>query len=125
MLGVDTEGGRYLEAKDLARIWQLWLRSRRWNGKRVVAEDWVQASVAPASAVGPNVGAPKYGYKWWLYQHPTDSTFTVWGGSGFGGQFPMALAKEDLVVVITPWNVNRPGMPRGQVLSRIVRSLRN
>ena len=122
---IDTEGGLYLEAKDLARIWQLWLRNGTWHGKRVVTEDWVKASVAPAMAVGPNANAPRYGYKWWLYQHPTDSTFTVWGGSGFGGQFPMALAKEDLVVVINQWNLTRPGMPRAQVLGRIVRSLKN
>jgi CubicO group peptidase (beta-lactamase class C family) len=122
---IDTEGGLYLEAKDLARIWQLWLRNGMWNGKRVVSEDWVRASVAPAMAVASNPNAPRYGYKWWLYQHPTDSTFTVWSGSGFGGQFPMALAKEDLVVVINQWNLNRPGMPRGQVLGRIVRSLTN
>jgi CubicO group peptidase (beta-lactamase class C family) len=122
---IDTEGGLYLEAKDLARIWQLWLRNGMWNGKRVVTEDWVKASVAPAMAVAPNANAPRYGYKWWLYQHPTDSTFTVWSGSGFGGQFPMALAKEDLVVVINQWNLTRPGMPRAQVLGRIVRSLKN
>jgi CubicO group peptidase (beta-lactamase class C family) len=122
---IDTEGGLYLEAKDLARIWQLWLRNGMWNGKRVVAEDWVKASVAPAMSVAANPAAPRYGYKWWLYQHPTDSTFTVWSGSGFGGQFPMALAREDLVIVLNQWNLNRPGMPRAQVLRRIVSTLRN
>ena len=37
----DTEGGLYLEAKDLARIWYLWLRGGEWNGTRVVSPDWV------------------------------------------------------------------------------------
>lgn len=117
---IDTEGGLYLEARDLARIWQLWLRNGVWNGKRVVTEDWVKASVAPAMAVAPAPNAPRYGYKWWLYQHPVDSTFTVWGGSGFGGQLPLALPKEDLVVVVNQWNLDRPGMPRTRILSRIV-----
>ena len=123
---VDTEGGLYLEAKDLARIWQLWLRDGMWNGRRVVSSDWVKASVAPAMSVAPNPAAPKYGYKWWLYQHPKDSTFTVWSGSGFGGQFPMALPKEDLVVVVNQWNLpGRQGMPRARVLARIVAGLTN
>lgn len=122
---VDTEGGLYLEATDLARIWQLWLRNGMWNGRRVVSEEWVKASVAPAMTVAATPGAPKYGYKWWLYQHPRDSTFTVWGGSGFGGQFPMALPKEDLVVVVNQWNLDRPGMPRARVLARIVAGLRD
>ena len=123
---VDTEGGLYLEALDLARIWQLFLRGGVWNGTRVLSEDWVRASVAPAVAVAPAAGAPKYGYKWWLYPHPTDSTSMVWSGSGFGGQFPMALPREDLVVVLNAWNINpgRPGLPRARTLARIVAGTR-
>ncbi len=121
---VDTEGGLYLEARDLARIWQLWLRNGMWNGKRVVSEEWVKASIAPAIAVSQQPGASKYGYKWWLYPHPTDTSAFVWGGSGFGGQFPMALPREDLVVVVNQWNLNRSGMPRARVLARIVAGLK-
>jgi CubicO group peptidase (beta-lactamase class C family) len=117
---VDTEGGLYLEATDLARIWYLFLRGGNWNGKRVVSEEWVKSSVAPAIAVSAQPGAPKYGYKWWLYPHPTDSTQLVWGGSGFGGQIPQALQREDLIIISYAWNISRPGMPRARILARIL-----
>jgi CubicO group peptidase (beta-lactamase class C family) len=117
---VDTEGGLYLEATDLARIWYLFLRNGQWNGKRVVSEDWVRASIAPAMAVSPAAGAPKYGFKWWLYRHPADTSAFVLGGSGFGGQFPLALQREDLVVVFNAWNIGRPGLPGVRTLGRIV-----
>lgn len=71
---VDTEGGLYLAAEDLARIWYLFLRDG------------------------------------------------LWSGSGFGGQFPMALPREDLIVVFNAWNIipGRPNLPRARTLARIV-----
>lgn len=122
---IDTEGGLYLEATDLARIWYLFLRGGVWNGKRVLSDEWVKASITPATAVNPAAGAPKYGFKWWLYPHPTDSSAFVLSGNGFGGQFPMALQREDLVVVFNAWNIaqGRPGLPPGRTLARIVAGL--
>jgi CubicO group peptidase (beta-lactamase class C family) len=122
----DTEGGLYLAAEDLARIWYLFLRDGMWNGKRVLSSDWVKASTTPAMAVSPAAGAPKYGYKWWLYPNPNDSAAFVLGGSGFGGQFPMALQREDLVIVFNAWNIvpGRPTLPRGRTLARIVAGLK-
>jgi len=119
---VDTEGGLYLEARDLAKIWYLFMRNGNWDGKQVVSPEWVRASVAPAIAVSALPGAAKYGFKWWLYAHPRDSTRFVWGGSGFGGQLPMALPDEDLIVVFNGWNIlpGQPSLPRARVLARIV-----
>jgi CubicO group peptidase (beta-lactamase class C family) len=86
---IDTEGGLYLEARDLAKIWYVFLENGRWDGRQVVSPDWVKRSVAPAIAVAVVPNAPKYGLKWWLYPDPRDSTRLIWGGSGFGGQVPM------------------------------------
>jgi CubicO group peptidase (beta-lactamase class C family) len=121
---IDTEGGLYLEAKDLARIWYLWLQHGKVNGKTVVSPEWVKQSVTPALRVAPAAGAPSYGLKWWLYQNPTDTTKFVWSGSGFGGQVPMAVPEKDLVIVFNGWNIlpGRPGLPRGRVLDRILRA---
>jgi CubicO group peptidase (beta-lactamase class C family) len=123
---VDTEGGLYLEAKDLARIWYLWLRNGNWNGTALVSPDWVRESVEPAKRVAPAAGAPSYGFKWWLYQNPVDTTRFVWGGSGFGGQLPMAVPELDLVIVFNGWNIlpGRAGLPRNRVLERILRATR-
>ena len=119
---VDTEGGMYLEARDLAKIWFLFMKNGMWEGKRVLSPEWVISSVTPSVPVGPAPNAPKYSLKWWLYPHPRDPARYVWGGSGFGGQLPSALPDEDLLVVFNGWNIlpGGRGLPRGQVLSRIV-----
>jgi CubicO group peptidase (beta-lactamase class C family) len=121
----DTEGGLYLASEDLARLWYLFLREGSWDGRQVVSRDWVRTSVAPAIAVGNRPGGAQYGLKWWLYRNPTDSTRVMWAGSGFGGQFPVAIPEEDLIVVINQWNIlpGRPSLPLGRVLARILNSM--
>jgi CubicO group peptidase (beta-lactamase class C family) len=120
---IDTEGGLYLEAKDLARIWNLWLRNGKVGGTQLISPEWIAESVKPALRVGPNAGAPSYGFKWWLYQNPTDTTRFMWGGSGFGGQLPLAIPEKDMVVVFNGWNIlpGRRGIPLGRTLERILR----
>lgn len=101
----DTEGGLYLAADDLARIWYLFLQGGMWNGTRVLSAAWVKESTTPLIATGPAPTAPKYGLKWWLYPDPLNGNAFVWSGSGFGGQFPMAFPELDLVVVFNAWNI--------------------
>jgi CubicO group peptidase (beta-lactamase class C family) len=119
---IDTEGGLYLEARDLAKIWYLFVKDGMWDGKRIVSHDWVQASITPAIAVGPAPNAPRYGLKWWLYQNPRDPSRYVWAGSGFGGQVPMAIAEDDLIIVFNAWNIlpGGRGLPSNAMLRRIL-----
>jgi CubicO group peptidase (beta-lactamase class C family) len=101
----DTEGGLYLAADDLARLWYLVLHDGAWNGRQILSRDWVRQSVTPAVRVGDARGGAGYGLKWWIYRDPTDSTRALWSGSGFGGQFPVAVPSADMVVVINQWNI--------------------
>lgn len=121
---IDTEGGLYLEARDLARVWELWLRGGAWHGTRLVSEEWVRQSVTPAVTVG-DANGPRYGLKWWLWRNPADPARLLWGGSGFGGQLPTAFPDQDMVLVINAWNI-LPGMPRipqRQIHERLVRAV--
>jgi CubicO group peptidase (beta-lactamase class C family) len=121
---VDTEGGLYLRSEDLAKLAYLFLRDGAWDGKQLVSRDWVRASVAPAVATGPAPAAPRYGLKWWLYRNPVDSTRTIWGGSGFGGQFPLVIPEDDLVIVINQWNLlPGPRLPLMPTVARILRAV--
>src|SRR5688572_6387772 len=122
---VDTEGGLYLEARDLAKIWYLFVKNGTWDGKQVVSPDWVRSSVAPAKAVASAPNAPRYGYKWWLYRNPRDSTRFIWAGSGFGGQVPLAIPEDDMVLVFNGWNIlpGRPALRLGQVLPRLINAV--
>jgi len=98
---VDTEGGLYLSATDLAKIYYLFLKEGSWNGKQLVTKEWVKESISPAITVGQGV---KYGYKWWLHEYGDNSKF-AWTGSGFGGQWPIIIQEYDIVAVFTGWNV--------------------
>lgn len=122
---VDTEGGLYLEARDLAKIWYLFLKDGNWDGRQVVTADWVKSSIAPAIATSSAPNAAKYGLKWWLYPDPRNPDRSIWGGSGFGGQLPMAFPQDDMIVVFNGWNIlpGRPGLPRGQVTARLVNAI--
>jgi CubicO group peptidase (beta-lactamase class C family) len=120
---VDTEGGLYLAAEDLARLWYLVLRGGMWEGNQVLSPDWVRRSVEPAVHVRD--GNVHYGLKWWLYPNPADSTRVLWAGSGFGGQLPIAVPEDDMIVIIYAWNIlpGRPGMPREQTMLRILNAV--
>jgi CubicO group peptidase (beta-lactamase class C family) len=119
---VDTEGGLYLEARDLAKIWYLFLKNGSWDGKQVVSPEWVRSSIAPSVTVGSAPNARRYGYKWWLFPDPRESTRFIWAGSGFGGQWPLAFPEDDMVIVFNGWNIlpGRPGLPVGRLLPRLV-----
>ena len=99
---VDTEGGLYLAATDLAKIYFLFLKDGNWNGKQLVTHDWVKASITPAISLRSGVA---YGYKWWLYNYGNDNSKYAWAGSGSGGQWPLVIPEYGIVAVFTGWNI--------------------
>lgn len=118
----DTEGGLYLAAGDLARIWYLFLNEGNWNGRQLVTKEWVKVSVTPAITVGNKV---KYGYKWWLYDYGNGNAKYAWAGSGFGGQWPIAIPEYNIVAVFTGWNIigGRPSLRVMEAIRRLVNAV--
>ncbi|MFT3745794.1 MAG: serine hydrolase [Pyrinomonadaceae bacterium] len=115
---VDAEGGVYLRPRDLAKLWYLFQKNGKWDGKQIVTPEWVKDSLTPHMDLGPNA---KYGLKWWLYPYGPENKYFAWSGNGFGGQLPMVLPEYDLVVVYTAWNVNPgAGLRRKDAIDRIV-----
>jgi CubicO group peptidase (beta-lactamase class C family) len=96
---VDTEGGLYLSSEDLAKIGYLYLRRGAWDGRQLLAAQWIEDSVAPHVDVG---GGFKYGYQWWLAAYGPAPRY-AWAGRGFGGQYLWVFPDDDLVVVVTAW----------------------
>ncbi len=116
----DTEGGLYLAAKDLAKIYYLFLEAGNWNSQQLVNTEWVRASVTPAISVGRGV---KYGYKWWLYEYGSDSKY-AWTGSGFGGQWPIVIPEYKIVAVFTGWNIKGgPSLRPTEAIRRLVNAV--
>ncbi len=110
---VDTEGGLYLAAHDLARIGYLFLRKGKWNGEQIISEDWVNASISPVVAdTRPKNDRQDagYGYQWWV-PGQKDGQTSIFAGNGYGGQFVMVSPEHDIVVVFNGWNIHeRPEM---------------
>ena len=60
---VNCQGGLYLRPRDMAKIGQLMLDKGVWQGKRIVSEKWVQASLTKRVTAEYGWG---YGYQWRL-----------------------------------------------------------
>jgi CubicO group peptidase (beta-lactamase class C family) len=99
----DTEGGLYLEARDLARIGQLYMDDGVWNGRRILPAGWAkEATSRHVDHVNDNPNSPGYGYQWWRYDRRGTE---VWAGNGFGGQFLVVIPAARVVGVVNSWNV--------------------
>jgi hypothetical protein len=100
----DTEGGLYLEARDLAKVGQLYLDDGVWNGQRILPAGWAkEATTRHVDRINPsNPNAPGYGYQWWRYDRRGTE---VWAGNGFGGQFLVVIPSLRIVGVVQSWNV--------------------
>ena len=115
---VDAEGGIYLRPRDVAKLWYMFLKGGKWDGKQIVSPEWVKDSLTPHMDLGPNA---KYGLKWWLYPYGPDKKYLAWSGNGFGGQFPIVLPEYDIVAVYTAWNVNPgPAIRTKEAIERLV-----
>ena len=119
----DTEGGLYLRPRDLAKIWLLFLRDGEWDGTPIVSSSWVRESTTPAITV--DAQGVRYGYKWWLQPYGTQGR-VAWAGSGFGGQFPIAIPEHDLIIVVNGWNIGGSGPTWGRrvAIDRVLAALR-
>jgi len=105
---VDTEGGLYLSAYDLARIGYLFMNEGRWEDKQIISKEWVTASTSSVvTDIRPDNDRKDtgYGYQWWVpvkENHGTD----VFAGNGYGGQFLQVVPEHDLIVVFNGWNIH-------------------
>lgn len=125
---VDTEGGLYLKAEDLAKIGSLFLNKGRWNDNQIVSESWVKESTSPiVNDVNPdNKSKTGYGYQWWIPQH-TNGLSEIFAGNGYGGQYLMVAPEYNLIIVFNGWNINdEPKKSTWRVLQdRIIPTLKS
>ena len=102
----QTGGGLALTSRDLAKLGRLYAEGGVWNGRRIVSERWVKASIEPHVRVDEDT---EYGYLWWLKSFKTgDKTYAAFSMSGNGGNRVAVIPALDMVVVITTTNFNQP-----------------
>lgn len=85
----------WLRPRDLARFGQLYLRDGVIDGRRILAADWVRASLAPGQPTGEG---DEYGLWWWRRSIAGRDVSFAWG---YGGQFLFVVPGDDLLVIVT------------------------
>jgi CubicO group peptidase (beta-lactamase class C family) len=119
----DTEGGLYLEPRDLAKIGYLYMNDGVWNGTRLLPAGWAAASTAPAMSVEPAKGIG-YGYQWWVIS-PTATRPPAYAADGYGGQYLLVVPSLDLIAVFTGWNIwDKPELDMVYALEGVLRSVK-
>ncbi|GAB4138483.1 MAG: serine hydrolase [Bacteroidia bacterium] len=85
-------------ARDFARIGQLYLDSGRWKGKQLVPEAYALASVQPAGLKNED-GTPcvNYGYNWWMI--PEYKGHRVFYARGILGQYVLVVPDMNMIIV--------------------------
>jgi CubicO group peptidase (beta-lactamase class C family) len=122
---VDTEGGLYLAARDLAKIGYLVLKNGVWDGKTIVPVDWIRESTTPSVKVsGTDM---QYGYKWWLIPYAMKESSLAFCGLGFGGQRAIVMQDLNIVLVFTGWNLlpDRPSLSARDAIDRVLDAVRD
>ncbi|MGE5616674.1 MAG: serine hydrolase domain-containing protein [Bacillota bacterium] len=108
--GPQTGGGLELRSRDLLAIGQMWLDGGRWNGRQIVNEAWVKASVTPHARISENTD---YGYFWWLqsFKSANDGVaHPAFFMTGNGGNRVYGFPDLDAAVVVTSTNYNSRDM---------------
>jgi CubicO group peptidase (beta-lactamase class C family) len=90
-----------LSTRDLARFGLLYSRNGRWNGRQIVAAQWVVESTRSYSEPWTGLG---YGYLWWTgfgsayapTLNPPKGMYFAWGAYG---QYVFVLPNQDLIIV--------------------------
>ena len=106
-----------LTPRAMLRIAAMMRDGGRHDGRQVIPEDWIEASLRPRS-VSPFSGMG-YGYGWFL----TDSGYAL--ARGYGGQVIAAHRERGLAVAITsdPMQPARSGGYFGEIMELLEGSL--
>lgn len=101
----------YSNARDFARIGELFLHKGNWNGKQIISEDYVNNSIKPAG-LNDDEGnqIDHYGYAWWLINIKGHQVFYA---RGILGQYVFVIPDKKLVAV-------RLGNKRGTVKGKFI-----
>jgi len=108
---VDHEGvslgwtGLFLNARDLAKLGELYLRDGVWLGERVLPAGFAAEVAGTANVALPDEFAD-YGFHWWT---STRLGTRAWIAAGFRHQYIVILPDRDAVVVIQSESVNLRG----------------
>lgn len=107
-----------MSARDLARFALLYLYGGKWNGTRIVPEDWVKASTQPYS----DCESGGYGFLWWTADSASGRRSSIrfpkgsFWAEGHLGQYAVVVPSLDLIVVNrVDSNITRASVSKRQI----------
>ncbi len=111
----------HLRSRDMLKLGILYLNGGRWNGRQVISESWVHASLEEHSHID-NVS---YGYWWWRPWLNVDTPggpqhVDVVAAQGNGGQKIYLAPQYDLVAVFTAGGYNAESTPPNTIMANII-----
>jgi hypothetical protein len=103
-----TGGGLRLRSRDLAKIAAMIVDGGRWNGKRIVPEAWIDASLSIHRQAYADAN---YGYFFWQRDYETAcGPLPGWYMAGNGGNAIVILRPLRTAIVVTRTNYSTRGM---------------
>jgi CubicO group peptidase (beta-lactamase class C family) len=118
----DTEGGLYLQPRDLAKFGLLYLEEGMWEGRRILPVDWTKQSTRWMLDAGKTDRG--YGYKWWVLSRKGAGSYDAYAALGYGGQRLIVVPELDLIAIFTGWNIyDKPELNPKVALDRVIAAL--
>ncbi len=95
------DGSLALRPRDMGKIGLLILNKGKWNGERIISEDWITKSTSKQINVD-NIF--DYGYLWWIAKSQLVPGMTAILANGLGSQYILIVPQLNLVAVTTGAN---------------------
>lgn len=97
--GVSIGGsGLHGKTEDIARLGQLYLQQGMWDGRRILAQEWIAEATTATSDNSNTQTNPDwtvgYGYQFWRCRHD------CYRGDGAFGQYCIVMPEQDAVLAI-------------------------
>lgn len=93
--------GLFLKPRDMAKFGQLFLNGGNWNGRQIISNEWIDASVQSHVALAWS-DTSGYGFQWWLDNFQRNGRkIESFSTRGYGGQFIFCVPELGLVVAFT------------------------
>jgi len=85
-------------ARDLARLGQLYLKKGNWFGEQLVPSKYVEESIVPARLTEKDDGSvlTRYGYSWWMLDYKNQHIYLA---QGMLGQYIVVIPERNIVSV--------------------------
>ncbi len=88
----------YANARDFARIGQLYLNNGVWNNQQIITKKYIDATITPAYYLKDKNNKPVdfYGYQMWITYY---KNLNIYYARGIQGQFIIVIPQKNLVIV--------------------------